>query len=222
MAPRTKYRKRKRRTVAKRRKKRTYIPPLWPNRKVARLRYGDAQPSSSSIAGAAVMYSWTCNGMYDPNITGTGAQPRGFDQIMPFYDHYVVIGAKCVVTFQNDSEEPVRVGILIRDVSSVSQQSPDTIQEYRHKRTITLDGITRGGRSFGTVSYKVNPNKFLSRSHPLSDDQLKGSALTNPAEQCFFQTFAYALDGVSIATVRAQVRIEYTAVFIEPKIGTGS
>lgn len=215
-----KYKRRTKRTRRPRRKTKP-VPPLWPTKKVASLRYADTFSISSPV-GDSSAYIYSCNGMFDPNITGTGDQPRGFDQVMPFYDHYVVIGAKAVVTFQNQSEVPVRAGIIIRDVSSGATQTLDTLSEYRHNKYITLDGTTRGGRSWATVTYPLNPGKFLGRSKPLADDQLKGSITTNPSEQCFYQLYAYPLDGDSTITVVGTVRIDYSAAFIEPKLGTGS
>lgn len=220
-ARKTRKRRRTRSRTRRNYKRSRKVPPLWPTAKPASLKYGE-YISWISPVGVAAVYNYSCNGLFDPNISGTGAQPRGFDQIMPFYDHYVVIGARMSIVFQNQSEHPVRAGIMIRDVSSSATQTPDTIQEYRHKRMVTLDGTIRGGKSWAQVSYKVNPNKFLHRSHPMSDDQLKGSVSTNPSEQCFFQIFAFALDGVSDASVVAQVKIDYAAVFLEPKLGTGS
>ena len=50
--------------------------------------------SVSGSAGIPFKYQFSCNGLYDPNITGTGHQPMYFDQVTPIYNQYRVIGAK--------------------------------------------------------------------------------------------------------------------------------
>uniref|UniRef100_UPI00404866D8 hypothetical protein n=1 Tax=Polynucleobacter sp. TaxID=2029855 RepID=UPI00404866D8 len=54
-------------------------------------------------AGAGVADSWvfSANGLTDPNITGTGAQPRGFDEMMALYRTYLVTHAKITVWAEN-------------------------------------------------------------------------------------------------------------------------
>jgi len=39
--------------------------------------------------------------MYDPDITGTGHQPAGFDQMMLSYEHYIVTRARIWATAHN-------------------------------------------------------------------------------------------------------------------------
>lgn len=214
---------RSKRSRSSRRTKRTRnVPVLWPMKKAVRLNYATTN-GATSIAGTAAQYVLSCNGMFDPDITGTGHQPKGFDQIMPFYDHYTVIGSRIFVEFQNNEQHPIRVGIMIRD------QNPGTlgnnitaIGEYRFKKFITLDGTTRGGKSWGSVSMALNPAKYLGRSHPMSDPDMKGTVAANPVEQCFFVVYAYALDATSTVDVTMAIKIDYSRIFTEPRIGTTS
>lgn len=39
--------------------------------------------------------------MFDPDITGVGHQPLGFDQWSAFYNKYTVYGSKCQITILN-------------------------------------------------------------------------------------------------------------------------
>lgn len=70
-----------------------------------------------------------------------------------------------------------------------------------------------------TLTYQINPNKFLGRSKPLSDPELKGSATSNPTEQCYWYIGVSNLDGVTdLSPLHVTFSIEYQAILIEPKM----
>jgi len=53
-----------------------------------------------AAAGSIANYVFSATGMYDPDITGTGHQPLGFDQWLGlFYNHYTVERAHIRATF---------------------------------------------------------------------------------------------------------------------------
>lgn len=188
--------------------------PLLRQQRV-KFRY-EAQVGINPGAGTTAVHIFSCNGLFDPDITGTGHQPRGFDELMALYDHAVVIGAKITVDWMVDSSEtvPSVCGIAIRDFT--------TTDDY--------NGYVEGGNAvWGTLSdnnfypvrqvLQVNPNKFLGRSKPLSDPNLKNSASGNPTEQAYFHLFtrsAFSLDDPGTRVAAAV--IEYEAVLIEPKV----
>lgn len=163
-------------------------------------------------------YIYSCNGIYDPNYTGVGHQPSGFDQLMAMYDHFVVIGAKMIVTFvNNDTSDAMVCGIDVRD--SINAESD--VRVIIESGTAKYANISNrdGGSNQVTMEYKINPNKFLSRSKPLSDPNLKGGASGNPIEQCYFHVFSGNLNdqGTQGTAVTANIVIEYQVILIEPK-----
>lgn len=183
----------------------------------ANMVYSDTMTLNPGLAGAAAGYNFSCNGLYDPNITGIGHQPRGFDQLMLLYDHYVVIASKITITAANsDTGNSNMFAVLVRD-SPTLMVDPNDIMENRFVRYSVLSSEGSGDNT-KSITLRVNPNKFLGRSKPLADDQLKGNDSANPVEQCYFQVYAYPTPaGTDTTSVYCQVRIEYTAIFIEPK-----
>jgi len=182
-----------------------------------KMRYNDSF-SLDPIASLASNHVFSCNGLFDPNITATGHQPRGFDEIIAMYDHYVCIASKITVTVANPHERACIVGIVVKD-GVTTTADPEDLMENRYMKYITIPGRNgEVGESVRTISMKVNPNKFLGRSKPMADPELKGSSTSNPAEGCFFHVFCYLIDpSVEQGALTAQVVLDYTSVFIEPK-----
>jgi len=61
--------------------------PIFSAKTTRALRYSDYFQLTTT-SGAVSTYVFAANGLYDPNITGTGHQPMGFDQLLQFYNHY--------------------------------------------------------------------------------------------------------------------------------------
>eukprot|EP00481_Brizalina_sp_1-RS-2013_P003641 TRINITY_DN9_c0_g1_i4.p1 TRINITY_DN9_c0_g1~~TRINITY_DN9_c0_g1_i4.p1 ORF type:complete len:125 (+),score=2.97 TRINITY_DN9_c0_g1_i4:555-929(+) len=116
---------------------------------------------------------------------------------MSMYDHYVVIGAKITTTFvNNDNNHGVVCAVDVRDRSTLEPDMRVT-QESGTAKTAVLTS-ENSGRGAVTITYKINPNKFLGRSKPLADPQLKGSDQKNPDEQCYFHIMLSSLDAGSV------------------------
>lgn len=170
----------------------------------------------SGVSGVPGSYVFSMNGLYDPNITGTGHQPRGWDQLMTLYDHAVVIYAKATLWCANeDATFPQQVTLSIHD-GPVATLDKNAVMENRYIKSKVL--AARGsGKSNGVLSIACNPNKFLARTKPLSDPHLKNSTSSNPTEQAYLHIHVAPMNFNADATnVYCKVRIEYTAVLLEP------
>lgn len=171
-------------------------------------------------------YTFSANGLYDPNITGIGHQPRGFDQLMSLYDHFVVVGVKARFEFENRCNCASAVSVVVHDSSSTLTDVED-IGEYKVAKHVTVGGEngTNAHSTIKSITMKLNPNKFLGRSKPLSDSQLKGSTFANPVEQAFFSIYQWPVNNVGIIdppAAQCRVWLDYTAVLIEPKLPSKS
>lgn len=173
-------------------------------------------------AGTGNQNVFSGNGCYDPDISGVGTQPRGFDQLMALYDHYVVLGSKCTARFSSiDASNAQMVYIALRDSSTQT----GAFNNYAEGGNISYKVLApRGtGESSQTVTYKASVKKFLGRSRVLSDPELKGSTSNNPTEQCFFHVGVDPMDTtVDSAGAIIVVEIEYLVALIEPKVPTQS
>lgn len=184
--------------------------------------YHETFDLNPGAAGVNAVYVWSANGLYDPNITGVGHQPRGFDQLMTLYDHYVVIGVKASMTVANlDASKAQVYGMAIVD-RNTSLGSPNI--EYMELRTSKSRIVGPfGPDAVGTLHIACDPNKFLGRSKPMSDPELKGSTSANPTEQAYIHCFAFPQDAsTDTGALNCRITLEYTAILIEPKQPTSS
>lgn len=176
------------------------------------MKYADTL-NMNPAAASADYYVFSANGLYNPNITGIGThQPRGYDQVMALYDHYVTIYAKIRVDFANLSAVPLVVGIASSDTTT--SRSITGYMESRDVNYKILDAV--GGNSRATIQVGLSVAKFLGRSKILSDPECKGTSLSNPIEGAFFHLFCFAPDGSDPSGCTAIASLEYTTMFIEP------
>jgi len=132
---------------------------------------------------------------------------------MALYDHFVVIGSKITVKLACTAANtnPVLLCVSLRDTASAINQPYSTLeQSFCSWDVIPSDGETH------TLVQTFN-NRFLGRTSPLSDPDLKGSETANPVEQAYFHVSLSSPSGTNEPINYAIVVIEYDAILIEPK-----
>lgn len=209
--------RRKRRYVRRKR----HIPQTGPGKLAVRLKYAEKFTIDPTILGGPGVYMFSANSLYDPNETGTGHQPRGFDQYMELYTKFCVIATSIRLDYKlsaGDSFSQI-VGISLKNTSN----SLGSIEAYKESRN-TIHRMVAGGDGMParSMTFKCKPHKFLGISHPLSDDQMKGSALSDPTNECFFHIFTAPVEAVDATYLQCSVTIDYTVIFTEPKLPTVS
>lgn len=199
----------------------TYVSGPLPNSLQAKMRYSTNFSLNVGVAGVADTRVFSANGLYDPDITGVGNQPRGFDQLMTMYDHYIVTASKITVwsSIQTAESNDQFTHILPRDSNSAFT-TPDDIFEYRYHVTKLLG---RGGDAdHSPLKCYMKIGQFLGGRDPLTDPDLKGTSAANPVEQAFWHV---AASSIALADTNGQtlrVIIDYDVLFVEPKQPTQS
>jgi len=193
------------------------ISPV-PNSYRTKVRYCTSvviDPSISSIGS----HVFSANGLYDPDITGTGHQPLGFDNLMALYDHYTVLGSKLTATFiaptTSVTTSASNVGVLLDD-NSTAYTTLESIREQGrvHYRTMTVSGSSNPSK----ITKFYSAKKFHGLINVQDNEDYKGDSAANPAEQAYFQVFVEPVNNsYDISAVNVQIQIDYIVVFSEPK-----
>lgn len=188
----------------------------FPKRVVCTLKYAGYRDLTSST-GLHNTYRFSCNGLYDPDITGTGHQPMYFDNLLSIYDHYTVIGSKMVlkVVPKSATQGPGAIGIFVNDSTSQTMQQVGNVFE---QSSGTETRLLAPGQSNPLYIVKTWSAKQTFGGSILGNDNLQGTATTNPTEQSYFDIVYQDLStSPTSATVQLFIELEFTAVFDELK-----
>lgn len=195
--------------------------PLFPPRFTKRLIYCETGLTISATAPLANTYFFTANGMFDPNITGTGHQPMGFDEMMLMYEQYTVVSSKISVHLINASGAGLTcaAGVYL---------SPDTTQITVPSRLLE-NGYLKWDllAPIGVLGYLKTMNldcdmssyfaRNKSKRELVDDVNLFGTSAANPTEQVYFGIVLFDPTGLSNTVLYFVVTVEYEAIFWEPK-----
>lgn len=191
--------------------------PMFPSRTLRTHQYFS---TGSVITGTATAnaYVYSTNGLFDPDVTSTGGQPMGFDQMIAFYNHYSVLRSRIRVLISNTSS------VLTPSVSIVLSGSPNvtsSIEQLVENGDLTLCQLTYAG-TFGSVarlSHSINCGTFQGVSNVMDVTDMSGDAASNPAEQSFFHIAVWNPYSPAQVTLNFQVILEFDTMWHEPRKG---
>lgn len=182
------------------------------------MRYVSQCTLAPQAGGLAVGHVFSMNGLYDPDYTGTGHQPLGYDQYMNFYHHYTVTHAKIKVTFLANASAAQGLVYLSRNSGVAVITARDDLAEQPSTK---LAPIQKDGAAKQIVlTDSVNLSTLLGQN-VLNEDNNAGAIASNPVEGYYWHVSAASFDG-NIGSTVAVVEIDYKVVLHEPKDLAGS
>lgn len=69
-------------------------------------------------------YRFALNDIYDPDVTGAGAQPPLFDNLMTLYNRFKVHGARISVKGYTNTSDVIRYGVVYRGIDTTDISNP--------------------------------------------------------------------------------------------------
>ena len=183
-------------------KKQPFPAQLW-----ATLRY--KATIAVTLSGGIYTHLFRCNGLYDPDHTGTGHQPLYFDQLMGIYNHYTVAASTVRASFTSASSPIGTFSIYIDDDTSASGDNGG-------ERPGGVSVMSNNEASVPTLWKKWSAKDTFGPMWRGQDD-LVGTSSTDPTELSFFVIGWQSAGYTGGETCALDVLIEYTAVFDELK-----
>lgn len=171
--------------------------------------------SITSGAGTLGGYVFSANGCFDPDITGTGGQPMGFDQMMIYYNHYAVLNSRCRVCYKATTAANPAVGLAVSG-SSTPLTSVEQLLEAGKVSWKWLMGTGVNGNST-CLSARVSTALFQGVKNVQDDPDLRGDSASNPAEQSYYLLYVWNPIDSTVASASVSVRIEYDVLFTEAR-----
>lgn len=202
------------------------------NTEIVKLRYCE-QLNIAGGSGSAVV-NYRANSCYDPNITGAGHQPMGFDQMSAKYNHYQVLGSRIKIqavaagTTSATGDAPSWVTVSLRDnqiqdyvnLTSVLESKPfGKLQKlYVSNYSPWIQFPDRMNQKVIAAYYDPKKMFGLTKATLSANEDLKALVNTNPSEDAVFQIVAFPVaqngsrDGINLL-----VEMDFTVRFSEPK-----
>ncbi len=167
------------------------------------------------VMGAAQQFS--LNSLFDPDTTGVGHQPYGFDQFKAFYGYYRV--DRCTVRLISSNvgaSSDVQFGVYIFTIGGFNTLvgvTTDTAAERPDVLTWLLspDGHNR----VSSCKFDVNCATFVGRppQEYEADPQYFAAVTASPSTNLGFQLCVGSPAGTGSITTSVQAIIEYDAAF---------
>ncbi len=172
----------------------------------------------TGAAGSLGTYFFNLNSCYDPNNSGTGHQPLGFDQWSTFYNRYVVekVRFKLTPLVTSASINSIFGWYITDDTTLTATTSPALIEQGRCNFEVVLYGPTNTPLHYMTG--KMDMRKWFDTSDLLASIGTYGAKVTaDPSDLCILALFVQDYSFAGSATVRVLVEIEFDVIFVEPK-----
>lgn len=211
----------------------------FPQSMQTQLRYCDSidfTPNSSTIQ----CKTFKANGLFDPQQSLGGHQPRGFDEFMEVYKKFTVKSSRISVTFSfegyNGPAETNTVGApqqSIQNAAGAVQAVPAIacmiLPSTEASASGTVSQTQEIEKCVWTHIVPVSDPKTLSRSVAMSDffgkdflvgaDGYTGDASQDPGNQVYYHIACGQQSNEYPITIkiRANICITYDATFTEPK-----
>lgn len=195
---------------------RSNLAPI-PARYITKMKYAEAV----TVSGIGLQsYRWRLNSLYDPNFSGGGHQPYGFDQLCgpagtALYNRYRVFKVDYVLTVANDDYN-IHYAVLpsnetVPPINNVSEARENPRCQYAVQNVGgTLKKIT------GSIYLPALTGR--TKDQYMAEENYGGTYNTNPFEVCQFNCYAQGLNddaGTSMAHT-FNLLLVYHAEFYDP------
>lgn len=176
----------------------------------------------SSTSGSLARWTLASNNLYDPNATGSGAQPRYFDTLCGAanssapYQQYCVESVYIKATFINDNTAAAAIGhcgISPRQAGTTAVSDGNIAPE----RFGTVSAIlSTSENSHGVVVLKKNIDiaKWLSVKDLLDDEEARAVYNASPTKQIYTDMYYQPVDGATTTSVYVKVEAWYHVAFL--------
>lgn len=194
----------------------------FPPQYFCKMRYCETFTKSVGTAGVfGTIQKMNLNSLYDPNNSGGGHQPYGFDQMAALYNKYMVNRADVTIEFINPNADGLVAGVMVLpsgSTSSLAGISADIIKEQPTSWTRPVQN-TGSQKAIFKSSFKLNQLEGLSKIQWAAGyDQYGALVSGNPALMPTIQ-FASASDTASsVDYLFARILIIYHVRFYDRKL----
>lgn len=158
----------------------------------------------------SAFYDFNLNSVYDPNRTGVGHQPLGYDQWGKLYNRYRVYGVTVRLSATNLASVPVRIGMIADNLASGTAYLSDQSKfEQPHMKSFLLGSANGMNTKTIKMFYSCAKINGSSKTRYNSDNQFQAVWNNNPNENIVGHVIGNSIDGTTAIDVVWDVHIIY-------------
>lgn len=177
-----------------------------------KLMYADSYTFTGSLAQT---YVWRANALFDPDFTGSGHQPRGFDQYGAIWLRYYVYACKCELFVTNNGSVPCTVMLNATAQNTASYSTPDQACELAN----TVSGIVGVGTGMNSRKLSMTRTTDQMFGFPTAFDGNFSQLVTAIPARLWYYKFAVDTMAPSQAKdIAFQVKLTFYVRFTEREI----
>lgn len=170
---------------------------------------------SITTASVPIIHVFRGNGMFDPDFTGAGHQPMGFDQYAMLYNKWIVYGSSIKLVGSSDSVSaniyfgvcPQKTATFGGSLFEAQERNNSKYRVTTHERPQTLRAYQTSGGMLG-----INKNALLN-----DWGDYGGKTTVDPSQQWYWVIYAQDNNLVTNSTLRVNVELTYYVKLMEPK-----
>lgn len=160
-------------------------------------------------------YRWSLNSCFDPNFSGIGHQPHGFDTLSTIYNRYRVIGCSYTISGVDQSGQYVVIATLPANEQVNTLSVAEMLENPRCKF------ITQApNASLKMLTGNVYLPSLVGRNKAqyMADDRYQAVSTSSPSEAAILNVYVQRLDGGSnTLNVPIQITLNYTVEWFDVK-----
>jgi len=207
------------------RKKATYSNPVtrplttisdrtgFGNRATVKMIYSEKFNLGGALLGAANVYQFRLNSIFDPNFTGSGHQPTTHDQLSVIFEEYTVTDVRYKISFVNSSTTVAGL---------VAIQTADNFNVFTDITTLIEQGqcewkqlgVLNGHNSIVVMNGQVDNAKVMgvSRSKYADDAAYSATFGNSPADVSYLNVYLSEASTGTAPTTICQLEMEMSVI----------
>lgn len=171
---------------------------------------------TEAAAGSGASQSFAINNVFDPDFSGVGAQPLGFDQFAQFYGRYRVTRIMIEASFANSSTSPIVVGMYASAQSTLPANPLAWTVQPRSVKAVQLGGSSSGPSvAVLRASWNLWDVFGVTKSEYMDEMDFAATFSGGPARQAYLHCFIVG-GGVAVQTSRLFARLYYSVEMSQP------
>jgi hypothetical protein len=186
----------------------------FPDRMLAKLSYCDYRRVNPGVVSYADTV-YNLNSVFDPENSGVGHQPRGFDVLAGLYNKYRVHKCRSRIEVRQRAAHGL-AGILLPNNSSTALTTADLPMEQSRSTRIPLTGASQPV-TLVDVMYDCAQVLGQTRAQYMANEDTSALVTANPTEGVFSHVFLWQPDSATVLDCEFVHYLTYEVEFFDRK-----